>query len=352
MTRADAIGKLRQAKGALQPGNEVYDTVVRGREETLARFQPILSMQHVGKLSRDEFVPFLYLENNHHWSGLYRQGLRTAENVGNLRKALRALLDESRPISERFTEALAAVTGLGKGLATAILTVAYPDKYGVWNNTSEGGLKQLGLWPEMPKGIGPGGRYERINDVLCELAAELEVDLWTLDALWWAVAGRAEAEPSGSLPGVGGEIDGSGLGTFALEQQLEKFLVENWARTSLGKEWSIYSTEEDGLAGNQFPTEIGRIDILARHKTERRWLVIELKRNQTSDQTIGQALRYMAWVQRNLANKGESVEALLIAHSLDKQGAYALTCVPGVRAMLYEVEFRLAEFDSEKAIGR
>jgi len=42
-------------------------------------------------------------------------------------------------------------------------------------------------------------------------------------------------------------------------------------------------------------------------RTVPRWLVVEHKRNQTSDQTVGQLLRYIGWVKRHLAEDGDVV---------------------------------------------
>src|SRR4029077_10394435 len=127
----------------------------------------------------------------------------------------------------------------------------------------------------------------------------------------------------------------------ALEHQLEEFLLENWDRTPLTKEWVVYQTAEDPEAGNQYPTDVGRIDILAVHRHEPRFLVIELKRNQTTDQTVGQALRYVGWVKKHLAKDGQSVQALIIAHKADKDAQYALSTLPNVGMMTYEIDFRL-----------
>ena len=79
------------------------------------------------------------------------------------------------------------ITNAGRALLTAILQVAFPNKYGVWNNASEGGLKRLGLWPKFEKRSTFGDRYARMNDVLCGLCKSLGIDLWTLDALWWYI---------------------------------------------------------------------------------------------------------------------------------------------------------------------
>ena len=45
---------------------------------------------------------------------------------------------KKRPIAERLDEVAEAVHGMGKAIITVILTVAYPDRYGVWNPTSGG----------------------------------------------------------------------------------------------------------------------------------------------------------------------------------------------------------------------
>ena len=68
---------------------------------------------------------------------------------------------------------------------------------------------------------------------------------------------------------------------------------------------------------------------------------MELKREQSTDQTIGQLSRYMGWVQRHLAGKEERVEGMIISRNLDKRLQYALYAVPNVEVRLYEVEFRL-----------
>ena len=134
--------------------------------------------------------------------------------------------------------------------------------------------------------------------------------------------------------------------SFALERQLEEFLLENWDRMPLAKDWNIYSTRDDPEAGRQFPTDVGRIDILEVDKKQSRFLVVELKRDQSTDQTVGQALRYVGWVKKHLAKGGQGVEALIIARKVNKEAHYALSTLPNVRMMTYEVEFRLRELEA------
>ena len=87
---------------------------------------------------------------------------------------------------------------------------------------------------------------------------------------------------------------------FALEKHLEDFLVENWSQTELGKEFDIFE-EEGERVGQQYPTDTGPLDILAVSKDKKRLLVVELKKGRASDAVVGQALRYMGFVQEELA---------------------------------------------------
>jgi hypothetical protein len=180
---------------------------------------------------------------------------------------------------------------------TAILQVVYPDKYGVLNNIAEEGMKHLRLWPEIPRAATFAERYEAVNKVLTETAAELGIDLWTLDILWWRVAphvpkGAEVASITTATVTPAANLDSNVFGdtadsTFGLERYLHEFLVDNWQVTELGREWDLL--EEDGeITGSYYDTEeVGEIDLLAKHRSENLWLVIELKRNQSSDDTVG-----------------------------------------------------------------
>jgi hypothetical protein len=231
---------------------------------------------------------------------------------------------------------------------TPILLIAHPDRYGVWNQVSEAALKHLHLWPEFDRGRPLGERYERINGLLLELAADVKVSLWTLDGLFWRATEDEESgaegeeladDEGGTAAPTSAESSLSGMG-FGLERHLHEFLRDNWDRTSLATEWKLH--EEDGEeVGYEYPCEVGRIDLLAHHRTEPRWLVIELKRKQTSDETVGQMLRYIGWVKRNLAQASDTVEGLIIAKQSDEAIRYALSATSGIAINHYEVEFRL-----------
>lgn len=129
------------------PKDKELQSIIDARDEVLACYQPVFSREHIPNLTQEEFSSFLYFDNNKHWTGLYRHVGKLTAAMKALRHALKILLEESRPIDQRFSELVGSsmVKGLGKALATAILLVAYPDRYGVWNNASEAALKQLGI---------------------------------------------------------------------------------------------------------------------------------------------------------------------------------------------------------------
>jgi restriction system protein len=127
---------------------------------------------------------------------------------------------------------------------------------------------------------------------------------------------------------------------FALEKHLEDFLVQNWAQTELGKQYDIY--EEDGdQVGQQYETDTGPIDILAISKDKKRVLVVELKKGRTSDAVVGQALRYMGYVQEELCEEGQTVHGVIIALEDDPRVRRALAMVPNIAFYRYEVSFKL-----------
>lgn len=133
-------------------------------------------------------------------------------------------------------------------------------------------------------------------------------------------------------------------GLFYMEKQLEDFIIYNWSSTELGKKYDLI-IEEGELLSQQFRTNIGPIDILAKDKKTGSYVVIELKRNQTSDDTVGQLARYMGWVKQN--KKDDGVRGVIIAGAYDQKLDYALKMVPNAEVFLYEVDFKLREFSKK-----
>jgi predicted Mrr-cat superfamily restriction endonuclease len=129
--------------------------------------------------------------------------------------------------------------------------------------------------------------------------------------------------------------------TFVLEKYLEEFIVSNFDMIFKG-DLKIYE-DEDGNDGQQYATEIGSIDILAIEPNSNSFVVIELKKGRPSDQVIGQILRYMGWIQKNLSSNKRPVKGLVICHEPDPKLSYALEMIDNVDVLYYSVSFKLKE---------
>lgn len=129
---------------------------------------------------------------------------------------------------------------------------------------------------------------------------------------------------------------------FRLEKQLEDFLIDNWGSTSLGREFDIL--EEDGQqVGRQYRTDTGPMDILAISKDRRRLLVVELKRERTSDAVVGQVQRYMGFIHDELLEEDQTVEGVIIAPEEDLRIRRALSVTNNIRYMKYKISFEIED---------
>lgn len=338
-----AIAQLKQINASMDRHPELKE-LVQARDEVFKRYQPIFSAEALPSLTADDFQSFLLFKNNRHWTGLHRLGPLICKNMAGLRAALLGFHDASLPIETRFDKAM-ALKYVAEGILSAVLHVMYPDDFGVWNKTSAGGLKHLGVRLEFDRGASPGRRYRAINSVLHQLKDGVGVDLWTLDALLWAAIKRVDTGVSDRgtdfEPVAEGEPDETQR--FGLEKYLHEFLLDNWDATELGKDWEIYSEAGEEYAGFKYECgSIGQIDILARRKSGHDWLVVELKRDRSGDATVGQLLRYMGFVKHSLAKDMGRVFGLIIARTLDEKLHYAVCDLQNVAVHTYAIDFKLA----------
>ena len=70
-------------------------------------------------------------------------------------------------------------------------------------------------------------------------------------------------------------------------------------------------------------------------------VVIEIERNQSSEDTVGQVLRNMGWVAENINDP--NVKGIIIAGKNDKKLHYAQSLTPNNDVVPYEVNMSLKE---------
>ena len=181
-------------------------------------------------------------------------------------------------------------------------------------------------------------KVETQNDQIQFFVGEKEVDLKILTEDLEKIVGEYKTCLDIS---VTDESSALSKGLFYMEQQLEDFIIQNWNESEFGKKYDLI--EEDGeLKSQQYRTDIGPIDILAKEKNTNNYVVIELKRNQTSDSTVGQIARYMGWVEEHL--QCDLVKGVIVCGTYDKKLDYARKRVKDVEVFLYEVNFSLREY--------
>jgi hypothetical protein len=98
----------------------------------------------------------------------------------------------------------------------------------------------------------------------------------------------------------------------------------------------------DGQRGaEEFPAgEAGRIDLLCVDAGNNP-VVIELKRDDSSDHVVGQLARYMGYVAENHLQPGRLVRGIIVAHSHDERLRLALRAVPNTEVFTYTVKVEL-----------
>ena len=98
------------------------------------------------------------------------------------------------------------------------------------------------------------------------------------------------------------------------------------------------------LKGKEYTIETGRIDVLC-EDINGRLVVIELKKDRSSDEVVGQILRYMGYVGKT---ENRDVRGIIVVGGPDDRLVYAVAPVPTLKIMYYRVHFEITE---EPSIG-
>lgn len=123
-----------------------------------------------------------------------------------------------------------------------------------------------------------------------------------------------------------------GSSEFLLEQDLQRYLAENLDCIEPG----LRLYEEDGIRGTEFDAGGRRIDILALDR-QGAFVVIELKVSKGYDRVVGQLLRYMNWVRRELAGPGQRVRGLIVCRAMSEDLRLACDSVRDVELLEYKL---------------
>lgn len=202
----------------------------------------------------------------------------------------------------------------------------------------------------------PGQKIFQSNRVIIEgfKSLGIETDPRAISSFLYSYAindkwrGNADETAPSQNEEIASASETSDSSTFAMEKELEDFLIANWDKTELSKEFELI--EEDGeMVSQQYQTDIGTIDILVRDRKSKQYAIIELKKSRSSDATVGQLLRYIGWVETNKSS-GQPARGVIIASTYDEKLEYALKPLKklDIRVYQYEINFKLREFKKSK----
>jgi endonuclease len=122
---------------------------------------------------------------------------------------------------------------------------------------------------------------------------------------------------------------------FAFERDLRNYLEKNLQAIEPG----LRLYEDDGFNGIEYPVGGRFIDILAVSKSGE-LVVIELKVSRGYDRVVGQILRYMGWISKNLAD-GRKVRGIIVAREVSEDLRLAASGLPNISLVEYRLSFSL-----------
>ena len=123
---------------------------------------------------------------------------------------------------------------------------------------------------------------------------------------------------------------------FGFEKDLQNFLVKNLHL--IEPDLRLY--ENEGITGVEYPVGNRFVDMLA-IDVNNQLVVIELKVSKGYDRVVGQILRYMAWIEKNLADESQKVRGIIIAKQISEDLKLACSKIVDVRLMEYELSVKL-----------
>lgn len=264
-------------------------------------------------LTKSEMEAFLRFDVNKSWTGLERRGIEALTDFEKFKRTIQFLLREDIDIKERIEKVVNSegefhVKGMGKNLATCILHICYPEKYGVLNNVVDDALEKIGRAPEDKWGESFGDWYWRINESLIGIAKELNTDLMEVDCLMYYLS-RKEIKKEEKV-----EIEAESISE---DKVLRPLIVEKL--NELFPKYKLFVDEDGGDGINYYMEGAGRCDILCTDKDSRDLIILELKKGRSGDEVVGQVQKYIGWAMENLCEKGQNVKGVIIVKEVDEK---------------------------------
>jgi endonuclease len=134
----------------------------------------------------------------------------------------------------------------------------------------------------------------------------------------------------------------AGSSQFALEKDLQRYLSDNLHII----EPSLTLFQDEDISGFEYPAGGGRrIDILAKDGAGS-FVVLELKVEKGYDRVVGQLLRYMNWVRKELAEPGQRVRGIIVCRTMSEDLILACSSIRDVELFEYRLQVTVTKVPS------
>lgn len=136
-----------------------------------------------------------------------------------------------------------------------------------------------------------------------------------------------------------GEVSREGSTQFALEKDLQRYLADNLQLIEPGL--TLFADED--LSGFEYPAGGGRrIDILAKDRMGN-FVVLELKVEKGYDRVVGQLLRYVNWVRKELAEPGQTVRGIIVCRTMSEDLILACSSISNIELFEYKLQVSVSK---------
>lgn len=125
-----------------------------------------------------------------------------------------------------------------------------------------------------------------------------------------------------------------GSSQFLLEKDLQNYLARNLEVIEPGLR--LYVDEAEAISGIEVEAGGRRIDILAIDRNSC-LVVLELKVSKGYDRAVGQLLRYVNWVKKELADPDQKVRGIIICRNMTEDLQLACASVLDVELFEYQL---------------
>lgn len=251
---------------------------------------------------------------------------------------LRSLIHGAEPFPERVNEffkmQLAGIQTMSQFLVASdtrkypFVTAQTKEALGVSSEQDENALEdalELFKVPDRDALLDRTLDYLRDYVIFQSVKNEFKLEKYTTvnNLLWFAFVAVGEG---------GGPADViKDYASISMEKDLRDFLAEN-----------VFVIEKGlTLIEKEYDTrEAGRIDLLCKDKTGVH-VVVELKKGKIGHEVVGQALKYIGWVQKN---KNKKARGIIIVNEPDDKLHYAtLPLKDLVKVKYYKVNFAISD---------